>query len=170
MPSTIIIFITQDDFLGKNLAMYTFREWCEEVPDLPLEDGTCKIFLNMTSKIGRPELISLLQYMKRTTLDNENIVVKDERILDLDRIVEEVKQSEEWEVVEMGILEIGQERGSLQTLVRNVDSAMKNFKIDLKRACEGLDISVEAYEAAREQIAMWGEEETNAEIDERNMD
>lgn len=37
--------------------MYTFRERCEEIFDLALEDGTCKIFLNMTSKIGRPELI-----------------------------------------------------------------------------------------------------------------
>lgn len=111
LPSTVIIFITQEDIFGKDLARYTFSEWCEEVPDLPLGDGTCKIFLNMTSKNGRPELVSLLQYMKNTTLDNSDITVKDERILDLDRIVEEVKQSEEWEVVEMGILEIGLARG-----------------------------------------------------------
>lgn len=50
----------------------------------------------MTSKNGRPELISLLQYMKHTTLDNKDVTVKDKRILDLDRIVGEVKQSEEW--------------------------------------------------------------------------
>ena len=48
----------------------------------------------MSSLNGRLELVSLLQYMKDTTLDNPNITVKDERILDLDRIVEEVKQSE----------------------------------------------------------------------------
>lgn len=71
--------------------MYTFRERCEEAPELTLEDGTSKIFLNMTSKNGRPELISLLQYMKHTTLDNENVILKDERILDLDKIVGEVK-------------------------------------------------------------------------------
>ena len=50
LPSTVIIFITQDDIFGKNLAKYTFSEWCEEIPDLPLEDGTKKLFLNMTSK------------------------------------------------------------------------------------------------------------------------
>lgn len=111
LPSTVIIFITQEDIFGKDLAKYTFSEWCEEVPDLPLGDGTSKIFLNMTSKNGRPELVSLLQYMKNTTLDNDDIIVRDERILDLDRIVEDVKQSEEWEVVEMGILEIGLARG-----------------------------------------------------------
>ena len=111
LPSTVIIFITQEDIFGHDLAKYTFSEWCEEVPDLPLGDGTSKVFLNMTSKNGRPELVSLLQYMKNTTLDNEDIIVRDKRILDLNRIVEEVKQSEEWEVVEMGILEIGLARG-----------------------------------------------------------
>ena len=65
----------------------------------------------MASKNGAPELVSLLQYMKNTTLDNEEIVVKDERLVELDRIVNEVKQSEEWEAVRMNILEIGMERG-----------------------------------------------------------
>ncbi|MDE7260296.1 MAG: Rpn family recombination-promoting nuclease/putative transposase [Lachnospiraceae bacterium] len=111
LPSTAIIFITQDDIFGKDLAMYTFSERCEEVPELSLDDGTSKIFLNMTSKNGRPELISLLQYMKHTTLNNESVTVQDKRIVDLDRIVEEVKQSEEWEAVKMNILEIGIERG-----------------------------------------------------------
>ena len=111
LPSTVIIFITQEDIFGKDLAKYTFSEWCEEVPDLPLEDGTTKIFLNMASKNGNPVLVSLLQYMKNTTLDNPDIVVKDERIVELDRIVSEVKQTEEWEAVKMNILEIGIAKG-----------------------------------------------------------
>lgn len=111
LPSTIIIFITQDDIFERDLAKYTFSEWCEEIPDLPLDDGTKKIFLNMTSKNGHPELISLLQYMKNTTLDNPDIIVKDKRIIDLDRIVGEVKQSEEWEAVNMSILDIGLAKG-----------------------------------------------------------
>ena len=171
LPSTVIIFITQEDIFGKDLAMYTFTERCEEVPDLLLEDGTSKIFLNMASKQGRPELISLLQYMKCTTLDNHNVVVKDERILHLDRIVNEVKQSEEWEAVEMNIFEIGVEcgmeqgieqgivRGNLQTLVKNVELSVKNFHVSLQEACEGLEISVEEYERAKRQIPQWEEEE-----------
>ena len=70
-------------------------EQCEEVKNLRLEGGTKKIFLNMTSKNGEPVLVSLLQYMKNTTLNNPDIVVKDERITELDQIVTEVKQSEE---------------------------------------------------------------------------
>lgn len=44
-------------------------------------------------------------------MDNPDIIVKDERIVKLDAIVEEVKQSEEWEAVKMNILEIGVEKG-----------------------------------------------------------
>ena len=65
----------------------------------------------MTSKNGRPELISLLQYMKNTTIDNPEVKIKDKRIITLDKIVNEVKQSEEWEAVKMNILEIGIEKG-----------------------------------------------------------
>ena len=170
LPSTTIIFITKEDIFGKDLAMYTFSERCEEVPELSLEDGTSKIFLNMTSKNGRPELISLLQYMKHTTLDNENITVKDERILDLDRIVGEVKQSAEWEAVEMNIFELGVargeelgekrgeergiEKGIAQNLVKNIDSAMKNLGINLQQACEALGTSVEEYENTKQTLAL----------------
>ncbi len=111
LPYTIIIFITQEDIFGRNKAMYTFKEKCLEEPDLFLEDGTQKIFLNMASRCGREDLISLLQYMKQTSLDNPYVTSRDTRILELDQIVREVKESEEWEAVQMNILEIGLEEG-----------------------------------------------------------
>lgn len=74
-------------------------------------NGKKKIFLNMTSKNGKPELVSLLQYMKDTRPDNPAVTVKDERLVRLDEIVTEVKQSEEWEAVEMNLIEIGEVRG-----------------------------------------------------------
>ena len=49
--------------------------------------------------------------LKHTTLDNRDIIVRDERILNLDRIVNEVMQTEEWEAVKMNILEIGMAQG-----------------------------------------------------------
>lgn len=178
LPSTVIIFITQEDIFKRDRAMYTFREQCAEDADLLLEDGATKIFLNMTSKNGRQELVSMLQYMKHTTLTNPDIAVMDERILDLDRIVEEVKKSEEWEVVKMGILEIGLERGmqrgmelgieqgmelgiekgieqgTRQTLVRNVDLAIRNFGLSLQEVCDGLGVTVEEYKDAKSKLAL----------------
>ena len=87
LPSTIIIFITQEDIFKEDLAMYTFTEQCEEIQGSHLGDGTKKIFLNMTSKNGSKELVSLLQYMKNTRLDNPEIQVQDERIIELDKTV-----------------------------------------------------------------------------------
>lgn len=161
LPSTVIIFITQDDIFGRDLAKYTFRERCEELPDLPLDDGTSKIFLNMSSFHGRKELVSLLQYMKNTRLDNPDITVRDERIRKLDKIVEEVRESEEWEAVQMNIMEIAMERGmergmewgKAESLINTVESAMKNFSLDLSKACEGLGTTVEEYKQAKETIA-----------------
>ena len=71
----------------------------------------------MASKNGSKELISLLQYMKDTRLDNPEIKVKDERLIELDRIVSEVKESEEWEAVEMNILEVGISNGEMKKLM-----------------------------------------------------
>jgi len=128
LPPTVIIFITQEDIFGKNQAKYTFTEQCEEVSGLKLEDGTTKIFLNMTSKNGSQELVSLLQYMKETRIDNPEILVKDSRILELDEIVTEVKESKEWEAVHMNFMEycleegrrIGQEVGMAEGMAQGM--------------------------------------------------
>ena len=148
LPPTVIIFITQDDIFKRDLAKYTFRERCEELGDLYLEDGTTKIFLNMKSQNGSPELVSLLQYMKRTTLDNPEIRVKDERIVELDKIVQEVKESEEWEAVRMSILSIGMEKGMEKGMDRGIEVAKKVFRLSAQgmapeEIARRLDIPVE---------------------------
>lgn len=125
LPSTVIIFITQEDVFGKDLAKYTFTEQCEEIPGMKLDDGTTKIFFNMSSKNGAPELVSMLQYMKDTRLNNPNILVKDSRILELDGIVTEVKASEEWEAVKMNILEIGIEKGTEIGIRRGMEQGLQ---------------------------------------------
>lgn len=130
LPSTVIIFITQEDIFKKDLAKYTFTEQCKEVEGLELEDGTTKIFLNMSSKNGSKELVSLLQYMKDTRIENPDILVKDSRILELDHIVQEVKASEEWEAVKMNILEIGIEQGIQKKLSDLVEKMLnKGFSV-----------------------------------------
>ena len=134
LPPSVVTFITQEDIFGKDLAKYTFTEQCEEVPGLHLEDGTMKLFLNMTSKNGDPILVSLLQYMKQTSIDNPEIQVKDERIVALDAVVQEVKQSEEWEAVKMSILSIGIEKGQKEGVQRFLQNAT------LKKLKKGMDI------------------------------
>lgn len=125
LPSTVIIFITQEDIFKKDRAKYTFTEQCEEVDGLKLEDGTTKIFLNMTSFNGSQELISMLQYMKETHLDNPNILVKDQRIIELDSIVTEVKESEEWEAVTMNFMEFCMTRGREEGMAQGMAQGME---------------------------------------------
>ena len=138
LPPSVVTFITQEDIFGKDLAKYTFREQCEEVPGLHLEDGTTKLFLNMTSKNGDPILVSLLQYMKQTSIDNPEIQVKDERIVALDAVVQEVKQSEEWEAVKMSILSIGIEKGREEGIKTGERQFLQNAT--LKKLKKGMDI------------------------------
>lgn len=103
----------------------------------------------MTSFNGRPELISLLQYMKRTTLDNPDILVMDQRIVDLDRIVGEVKQSEEWEAVKMNILEIGLQQGIERGLEQGLQQGLEQGReqgieqgiVALIETCQELGLS-----------------------------
>lgn len=129
LPSTVIIFITQEDIFHKDLAKYTFMEQYEEVQGLHLEDGTTKIFLNMASKNGSKELVSLLQYMKNTRLDNPDIIEKDERLVELDGIVTEVKESEEWEVVQMDLIEFGIEKGKTVGMAEAVINCLEDYGI-----------------------------------------
>ena len=131
LPATIIIFITQEDIFGKDLAMYTFTEQCREFPEVALQTGTTKIFLNMKSKNGRPELISLLQYMKETDLRNPEILVRDARIERLDEIVTEVKESDEWEEVHMGIYSQAMEQGLRDGLEQGIIRGRQESILDL---------------------------------------
>ena len=157
LPATVIIFITQDDLFKRDLAKYTFVEKCKEIENLELEDGTTKIFLNMASKNGSQELISLLQYMKESRLDNPEILVKDKRLIELDEIVTEVKESEEWEGIRMNILGIGIQEGERR--------AREEAIISMIRACKKLSATCEkAQEIIKEEFNLT-EDKANEYID-----
>lgn len=128
LPSTYIIFITQEDIFGKDRAKYTFIEQCEEVQGLKLGDGTTKIFLNMTSKNGAPELVSMLQYMKETRMDNPEIQVKDPRIVELDNIVTEVKLLELVEKKLKKGLSIGEIAEAVEEPIEVVEELIKRIE------------------------------------------
>jgi len=165
LPSTVIIFITQEDIFGEDLVKYTFTEQCEEVEGLHLDDGTTKIFLNMTSKNGSPELVSLLQYMKETRLENPNIIVKDERMEKLDAIVSDVLESEEWEETNMSIYSVawelgekaGMESGMKAGMESGIEIGEQKNKVILicKKLQKGksLDVIADEMETDRDSIA-----------------
>ena len=97
------------------------------------------LFLNRNSKNGTPELVSMLQYIRKTQIDNPEILVKDSRILELDEIVAEVKSSEEWEAVQMNILEIGIEHGMQKGLLQGANE--KLTELVEKKLKKGLSVA-----------------------------
>ena len=101
----------------------------------------------MESKNGPPELISMLQYMKSTRIDNPEIIVKDSRILELDEIVTEVKCSEEWEAVKMNILEVGIQQKLIELVSKKLEKGFSVLEI-----ADMLEESEETIEKVIEEI------------------
>jgi len=91
--------------------------------------------------------------MKNTKIDNPEIIVKDSRILELDGIVTEVKESEEWEAVKMNILEVGIARGREEGKAEGeLLKLLSQIHKKQKRGCSASEIA-DALEENEEYIA-----------------
>ena len=100
LNEVLIVMITPFDLFGYGLYRYTFQMRCEEVPELKLDDGATRIFLNTRGKhpeLVSPELIELLKYMERST-DEVSGECKSKRIQEMHRRVCQIKASEKTEV------------------------------------------------------------------------
>lgn len=99
LNDTCIIMITPFDLFGKGRYCYTFHPYCEEEPDLRLEDGAVRIFLNShgtnRNEVSE-ELVALLEYMEtmdadKISNDSENLK-KNRRNLCFAPVTEEKEQ------------------------------------------------------------------------------
>lgn len=97
LNQSFIVLITPFDLFGYGKYRYTFEAKCKEVPDLKLEDGATRIFLNTRGKNDNEvseELVEFLYYLEDTT-DNRAAKSKSERIRRIHDRVCKVKLSEE---------------------------------------------------------------------------
>lgn len=97
LNNTYIILIMPFDLFGKGLYRYTFQMQCTEIPDLPLEDGAIRIFLNTrgTNPDGvSQELIELLHYMEYTSEETSR-KCQSPRIQDMQKRIADIKSNEE---------------------------------------------------------------------------
>ena len=85
-----VIFITTYDPFGLERMVYTVKNGCIEVPELPYEDGARTIFLYTKGTKGNPpeELRELLYYMEHTSKEN----AKTENLKRLHEMVTAVKR------------------------------------------------------------------------------
>ena len=99
LPKTFLIFICGFDFFGAGKYRYTFRQTCEEVPNLLLGDERQIIFLNTKGKNKEevePQLVEFLGFVQNSS--GENIQeTTDPRIINMYHHLETLKQRADME-------------------------------------------------------------------------
>ena len=135
------MLITSFDLFGYDLYRYTFQIRCEEVPELKLDDGATRIFLNTRGKhpeLVSQELIELLKYMEHST-DEVSEQCKSERIQKMHRRVCRIKASEKTEVKYMQAWEekLLERQKEKRELLRKM-----NHKMSIEEIADVLDMDV----------------------------
>ena len=90
LNKSFVIFICHFDPFGEKRCCYTFEERCLENLNLPLGDGTQKIFLSTVGENKEelsPVLVEFLEYLKNP----RNIKIKSKKIANLNNRVEQIK-------------------------------------------------------------------------------
>ena len=141
MNEVLVVMITPFDLFGYGLYRYTFQMRCEEVPELKLDDGATRIFLNTRGKhpeLVSQELIELLKYMEHST-DEVSEQCKSERIQKMHRRVCRIKASEKTEVKYMQAWEekLLERQKEKRELLRKM-----NHKMSIEEIADVLDMDV----------------------------
>ena len=115
---------------------------------------------NITSQNGTPELVSLLQYMKETTLENPLVTVKTEKLRRLDEIVREVRESKEWEEMNVNVYSRGKEIILLEQICKKLSKGKSEAMIadeverDIGFVRQVIDV-VSAFAPMYDENAVW---------------
>lgn len=162
LNDSCFVMIAPFDIFGKNLYRYTFEGTCRECPELSLGDGAVRVFINTKGRNGEEfsqEFLDFMDYINASTdevadrTDSEKIKKIHERVKRI-KISEKmgVKYMQKWEEIAYA-REEGKEEGRSEEIVKSVESVMKNFNLNLQRACEGLGNTIEEYYKAKESIS-----------------
>ena len=96
LNDTCLILITPFDLFGKGLYRYTFSGVCEECPELKLQDGAVRVFIN-TKGTNREEFsreyLEFMEYLTDTS-DERAEASTSERIKIMHKEVQKIRASE----------------------------------------------------------------------------
>lgn len=103
LKKVVVIMIMPFDPFGHNHMIYTIKNSCIEVPELPYEDGARTIFLYTRGEKGNAsqELRELLEYMEDTRTEN----AKNDTLKKIDNMVNRVKREKGAQLEYMKIFE-----------------------------------------------------------------
>ena len=146
LNEVLIVLIMPFDLFGYGLYRYTFHMRCEEVPELKLDDGATRIFLNTRGKhpeLVSLELIELLKYMEHST-DEVSEVCKSERIQEMHRRICQIKASEKTEVKYMQTWEeriLLKQEGGKEMLEKLIKKKLEK-NLSVEQIAEMLEIDI----------------------------
>ena len=91
LGTSYIIFVCTFDYFRRGNHFYSFRERCDQDPDLLMGDETVKIFLNAKGKKNdvSNDLLDFLNYINGKKSENPLVTALDEE-------VQKVKRNKEW--------------------------------------------------------------------------
>ena len=170
LPATFVIFVCDFDPFDKKRYCYTFRNICEEDPNVKLEDDSCTIFLSTKGENEdevSQELVRFLKFVTADLKESEMDFQKTIRQIKTDRemgerymIFEEMLREEKQEGREEGrleatqeaVLELLKESGEIpcefQEKIRNLEN-LETLKALLKLAARA--DSLRAFEEKAEE-------------------
>ena len=141
LNEVLVVMITPFDLFGYGLYRYTFQMKCEEIPELKLDDGATRIFLNTRGEhpeLLPSELIELLKYMQHST-DEVSGACESKRIQEMHRRVCQIRASEKTEVKYMQAWEekLLERQKEKRELLRKM-----NHKMSIEEIADVLDMDV----------------------------
>lgn len=97
MNDTCLILIAPFDIFGRGYYRYTFEGVCRECPDLKLEDGATRIFINTNGTNRQNFSQEFLDFMEYITHTSDEIAEKtsSKRIKHMHKKIQEIRMSEE---------------------------------------------------------------------------
>ncbi len=166
LRNVVVIFVTTFDPFSLDRMVYTVKNGCIEVPELPYEDGARTIFLYTKGMKGNPpkDLQELLHYMEDSSKEN----AKTESLQRLHKMVTAVKRDGEvglaymksFEIEERireeGIAEgkaVGHAEGLAEGMEKGIVQGKINAILDLLRELDEIPLSLEEQITAQKDEA-----------------
>lgn len=130
LKTSYVIFLCRFDPFKRGIVQYTFENVCKEVPDMPLNDETAKVFINPYGDVSkcRPDLKNFLSYLC-------DCITRDPFTEKIDQAVVEVRGHQEWRSEYMTLyMKLKEERneGRAEGRVEGSAQTAKLFAILLK--------------------------------------
>ena len=137
LNDSCLILVAPFDIFERGLYRYTFATFCKECPDLKLEDGATRVFINTKGKnkwVFSQEFLDFMEYLTNTT---DEVAEKTEscRIKRIHEQVKRIRLSEKMGVKYMQlweekayIREEGYEEGDKKRLIHTICKKLRKGK------------------------------------------